>query len=1109
MLSDFSETQHEGLLGETLGCAILDSGCTSTVCGETWLTTYLDTLSNNELNKVTEHSSNKHFRFGDGKIFKSLKSVNLPIHTGSQKSHLLVDVVNCEIPLLLSNSSLKKANANLDFGSNQIMFLGENIPVKTSKSGHFFIRLSRTASFQSQDAQRILFTSPLDVNDLTDTKKKISKLHKQFAHPQPDKLKKLIHDSGIADSNINNIIQEVTNTCEICQKFKKPPSRPVVAFPTATSFCEVVAMDLKDVNDFKILHMIDHATRYSSACIIPNKKKETIVKAIMENWISIFGAPKYFLTDNGGEFVNDEMIQLAEQFNITLKTTAAESPWSNGLCERHNEILADSLRKVQSDNNCSVQTSLHWALAAKNSLTNVYGFSPNQLVFGKNIELPSVHKDKLPAGNTSSDYIMKNLNALHSARQAFIQQESSEKLRRALNRKTRGYSNQSFQINDNVYYHRNKSKKWHGPAKVLGKDGQQHLLKHGGVYIRVHPCRMQLCNPQTNEILEDEEKTSSVPINNDSNINSNNSDTKNDEEEQARSSSDTDDNYEPVNEEHIGSNSDTETPNPPEINRKTKLALKRIQDFNNPGLKEGTQLTVTTDEVQDDSIEDVLFGTKTDGSRFDAAKTEELNKWREMDTYEEVDDEGQPTLSCRWVCTEKVKGKVLVAKARLVVRGFEEDTTQIQTDSPTCNKESVRILLAILSGNRWDMHTMDIKNAFLQGNDIQRETFLRPPKFAKTNKIWKLKKTPYGLSDAGRQWYVRVLKELLSLGAIQSSYDKAAFVWYKDNSTMGVMVLHVDDFLYGGSEEFLKNIITKIRKIFIVGLEETNNFKYLGLHISQQPDYIEMSTKGYAAGCSEIPTSPLGLDRDRNLTPSELTSLKQLSGQLNWVTTQSRPDLAFENCMVGNSLKKPTVRDIFTANRVLRRLGDHEFSLFFPRLHLQSCMLIGFCDASFANLPDSGSQGAYIIFLIDENGLYCPLAWQSRRIRRVVHSTIAAECLSAVEVAETCIYLGRIIQELIGKESRLIPIHIFCDNKSLIDQIHSTTSVENKRLRIDISVLRDMHHNGEIQQFKWVPTDIQVANALTKKGCSSFYLSQILQGRLRFNISSGSFNQCN
>ena len=31
---------------------------------------------------------------------------------------------------------------------------------------------------------------------------------------------------------------------------------------------------------------------------------------------------------------------------------------------------------------------------------------------------------------------------------------------------------------------------WHGPAKMLGKDGQMCLLKQGGFYLRVHPCRM-------------------------------------------------------------------------------------------------------------------------------------------------------------------------------------------------------------------------------------------------------------------------------------------------------------------------------------------------------------------------------------------------------------------------------------------------------------------------------------------------------------------------------------------------------------------------------------------------------------------------------------------
>ena len=37
--------------------------------------------------------------------------------------------------------------------------------------------------------------------------------------------------------------------------------------------------------------------------------------------------------------------------------------------------------------------------------------------------------------------------------------------------------------------------KWRGPAKVLGKDGQQVLLKHGGYYVRVHACRLMHSNP--------------------------------------------------------------------------------------------------------------------------------------------------------------------------------------------------------------------------------------------------------------------------------------------------------------------------------------------------------------------------------------------------------------------------------------------------------------------------------------------------------------------------------------------------------------------------------------------------------------------------------------
>ena len=69
--------------------------------------------------------------------------------------------------------------------------------------------------------------------------------------------------------------------------------------------------------------------------------------------------------------------------------TAAERAWSNGLVQHHNGVLGNTVRKVMSDkSNYYLKTGVVWAIAAKNSLKNVYGFSPNQLVFGIENQFP-------------------------------------------------------------------------------------------------------------------------------------------------------------------------------------------------------------------------------------------------------------------------------------------------------------------------------------------------------------------------------------------------------------------------------------------------------------------------------------------------------------------------------------------------------------------------------------------------------------------------------------------------------------------------------------------------------------------------------------------------
>ena len=56
------------------------------------------------------------------------------------------------------------------------------------------------------------------------------------------------------------------------------------------------------------------------------------------------------MSDNGGEFNNELLRELYEQFSISVKSTAAEAPWSNGKVERHNAVIGKMINKLLLDN---------------------------------------------------------------------------------------------------------------------------------------------------------------------------------------------------------------------------------------------------------------------------------------------------------------------------------------------------------------------------------------------------------------------------------------------------------------------------------------------------------------------------------------------------------------------------------------------------------------------------------------------------------------------------------------------------------------------------------------------------------------------------------------
>ena len=87
--------------------------------------------------------------------------------------------------------------------------------------------------------------------------------------------------------------------------------------------------------------------------------------------------------------------------------------------------------------------------------------------------------------------------------------------------------------------------------------------------------------------------------------------------------------------------------------------------------------------------------TDTDNSSTKTAKQAELQKLRQFETYDEVKDMGQSTISRKWVITNKDGN----TRARLVARGFEEHSL-IPKDSPTVGKGAIRIFLTLAASKR-------------------------------------------------------------------------------------------------------------------------------------------------------------------------------------------------------------------------------------------------------------------------------------------------------------------------------------------------------------------------------------------------------------------------
>ena len=493
------------------------------------------------------------------------------------------------------------------------------------------------------------------------------------------------------------------------------------------------------------------------------------------------------------------------------------------------------------------------------------------------------------------------------------------------------------------------------------------------------------------------------------------------------------------------------------------------------------------------------------------AKLKELKNYKDFQVYEVVPDEGQIRIRHNWVITQKQdEDGTLIVKARLCGRG-DEEMELLRTDSPTISKMSLKIVFALSAQFNWKTESGDVRAAFLQGEKLERVVHMVPPEEVnQPGKLWRLLKPIYGLNDASRKFYLKLVEKIQQLGCVRSKYDYALFIFHVDGKLQGVIGGHVDDLTYSGTSLFYERVINPIKSAFKFGKFNNETFKYVGWRIQHDGFKIKVDQNEYIdEKCLEIDVHPSRLSQNSEpINSQERTSLRQLVGRVRWVADQTRPDISYDELELSMITNKATVSDLFKANKMMKKILADRITLTYQRIGaIKDLKITVFTDASFANLPDKvSSAGSYITFLTngysaDRASPCCPISWQSFKIKRKVSNTMEAETLALKEGLEEAIIIQNKVTEILNIPAKTIKIEAFIDNDDCYKAIYSSKQMVKGRIAIDMGSIKDMVEKKEVEHIAWIQKEYQLADSLTKHGAST--------RTLRTTLNTGRFPEFN
>ena len=726
---------------------------------------------------------------------------------------------------------------------------------------------------------------------------------------------------------------------------------------------------------------------------------------------------KTLRSDNGGEYISNEFEDFLEEEGIHHQNTIPKTPQQNGVAERMNRTLEESIRSMLSESQLPKQ---FWA-EALSTATYLRNRSPTKAV---------IDKTPFEAWNQIKPDV-KHLRVFGSICYAHIHKTERKKLdpksRKAI---LLGYGEN---VKGYRLYDLKEKKVFHSRDVLFNemkfKENKKTLE------------RIEESDEETLELRTEEE---TLP-------------------------------------EMLNPETESEEVNDDIVNNEDQIeAVRRSSRVRKVPEYYGEWVNVASISEEPKTVDEALSGSNSkEWEKAMKSEMNSLHENQVWDLVKLP--KGRKAIGCKWIFKTKIDGEGNVErhKARLVAQGYTQKfgVDYDQTFSPVVSFESIRSIIAIAAKNGLKLHQMDVKTAFLNG-ELTEEIFLKQPEgFVEKgfeDYVCKLKRSIYGLKQSARCWNVELDKKLKDMGFKQCISDPCIYI--KDTEEGYCLIaVYVDDLIVGGENdkniEYTKKTISDKFEVTDMGALHY----FLGVKVIQNPDtgeiWIgqpnftrELLKKLKMAECKPVdtPSDPSIKLSKKTENEEEFDKVKYQSaiGSLLYLSTRSRPDIAFAVGKAARYCSQPS-------NSHWR----------YPVLYRPDELnLTGYSDADWAGDTEDRKSTSGYVFMMSGSAV----SWRSKKQSSVALSTAEAEYVALSCAAQEAMWLRQLFSNLLQDYKLSEPTTIYEDNQSAICMAKNNQSHgRSKHVDIKYHFVREKVER-QIIEVLYCKSEEMTADILTK-----------------------------